>query len=136
MITPFADLLKVNKTIRKNNKSTSLTFALDTIDTFLQRAIDFNLGYLFFNRSIPTLSGGELQRLRMVQVFNTQLTDLLIVLDEPLGGLSGKEKKKIYDIFHTDHYDKRDLNFNEIIMFIRNIKKDFRLFHTFLNTSI
>ena len=66
MITPFADLLKVNKTITKNNKSTSLTFALDTIDTLLQRAIDFNLGYLFFNRSIPTLSGGELQRLRMV----------------------------------------------------------------------
>lgn len=70
---------------------------LNAIDTFLQRAIDFNLGYLFFNRSIPTLSGGELQRLRMVQVFNTQLTDLLIVLDEPLGGLSGKERKKIYD---------------------------------------
>lgn len=97
MITPFADLLKVNKAIRKNNKSTSLAFVLDAIDTFLQRAIDFNLGYLFFNRSIPTLSGGELQRLRMVQVFNTQLTDLLIVFDEPLGGLSGKERKKIYD---------------------------------------
>ena len=97
MITPFADLLKVNKAIRKHSKSASLTFALDAIDTFLQRAIDFNLGYLFFNRSIPTLSGGELQRLRMVQVFNTQLTDLLIVLDEPLGGLSGKERKKIYE---------------------------------------
>ena len=108
MITPFADLLKVNKTIRKNNKSTSLTFALDTIDTFLQRAIDFNLGYLFFNRSIPTLSGGELQRLRMVQVFNTQLTDLLIVLDEPLGGLSGKERKKIYDSI-IDLKDKHTL---------------------------
>ena len=97
MITPFADLLKVNKAIRKHCKSASLTFALDAIDTFFQRAIDFNLGYLFFNRSVPTLSGGELQRLRMVQVFNTQLTDLLIVLDEPLGGLSGKERKKIYD---------------------------------------
>lgn len=108
MITPFADLLKVNKAIRKNNKSTSLTFALDTIDTFLQRAIDFNLGYLFFNRSIPTLSGGELQRLRMVQVFNTQLTDLLIVLDEPLGGLSGKERKKIYDSI-IDLKDKHTL---------------------------
>ena len=97
MITPFADLLIVNKAIRKHSKSALLTFALDAIDTFLQRAIVFNLGYLFFNRSIPTLSGGELQRLRMVQVFNTQLTDLLIVLDEPLGGLSGKERKKIYD---------------------------------------
>ncbi len=97
MTTPFSDLIKINKSIRKSNKNTSLAFALDIIDTFLQRAIDFNLGHLFFNRSIPTLSGGELQRLRMVQVFNTQLTDLLIVLDEPLGGLSGEERKKIYE---------------------------------------
>lgn len=97
MITPFSELLAINKNIRENVKKTSLSFALDTIDAFLKRAVDFNLGHLFFNRSIPTLSGGELQRLRMVQVFNTQLTDLLIVLDEPLGGLSGKERMKIYD---------------------------------------
>lgn len=97
MITPFSELLAINKNIRENVKKTSLSFALDTIDAFLKRAVDFNLGHLFLNRSIPTLSGGELQRLRMVQVFNTQLTDLLIVLDEPLGGLSGKERKKIYD---------------------------------------
>ena len=43
MITPFADLLKVNKAIRKHSKSASLTFALDAIDTFLQRAIDLIL---------------------------------------------------------------------------------------------
>lgn len=97
MITPFSDLLKINKTIKKTEKNNSLNFAFDIIDTFLQRAIDFNLGHLCFNRSIPTLSGGELQRLRMVQVFNTQLSDLIIVLDEPLGGLSGNERKKIYE---------------------------------------
>ena len=48
------------------------------------------------HRAIPTLSGGELQRLRLVQVFNTQLSDLLIVLDEPLAGLSGTEKESVY----------------------------------------
>ena len=50
-----------------------------------------------FHRAIPTLSGGELQRLRMVQVFTTQLSDLIIVLDEPLAGLSGEERKSIYN---------------------------------------
>ena len=32
----------------------------------------------------------------MVQLFNTQLVDLLIVLDEPLAGLSGIERESIY----------------------------------------
>lgn len=97
MVTPFYDLLKINQNIKKAEKNSSLDFAFDIIDSFLKRAIEFNLGHLFFNRSIPTLSGGELQRLRMVQVFNTQLSDLMIILDEPLGGLSGNERKKIYD---------------------------------------
>ena len=134
MITPFSELLKVNKSIRKTAKNQSLSFALEIIDTFLQRAIDFNLGYLFFNRSIPTLSGGELQRLRMVQVFNTQLTDLLIVLDEPLGGLSGTERKKIYDSIidlankHTlvivDHSDIFVKSASSIIALGENSGKD------------
>lgn len=34
--------------------------------------------------------------LRMVQVLTTQLSDLIIVLDEPLDGLSGEEKKSIF----------------------------------------
>lgn len=97
MTTPFSKLKKINKAIRKRAKECSIDFALDVIDTFLDKAVDFNLGHLFFHRAIPTLSGGELQRLRMVQVFNTQLSDLLIVLDEPLGGLSGKERQKIYE---------------------------------------
>ena len=32
----------------------------------------------------------------MVQVFNSQLTDLMIVLDEPLAGLSGEEKNSVF----------------------------------------
>lgn len=97
MITPFSELFEINRKIKESERNSSFGFAFDIIDTFLKRAIDFNLGHLFFNRSIPTLSGGELQRLRMVQVFNTQLSDLMIVLDEPLGGLSGNEKKMIYE---------------------------------------
>lgn len=31
-----------------------------------------------------------------IQVFNSQLTDLLIVLDEPLAGLSCTEKEIVY----------------------------------------
>lgn len=60
---------------------------------FVNKCIELNLGHLSFNRAIPTLSGGELQRLRLVQIFSSQLNNLLIVLDEPLAGLSKDEKQ-------------------------------------------
>ncbi len=37
-----------------------------------------------------------MQRLRMVRVLSTQLSNLLLVLDEPLAGLSGNEKKAVF----------------------------------------
>ena len=96
MTTPFSDLLTIIDRIAKKNKDKRLAFAIEGLRQFVSKAIELNLGHLYMHRSIPTLSGGELQRLRMVQVFNTQLTDLLIVLDEPLAGLSGEEKKGIF----------------------------------------
>ena len=97
MTLPFSQLLPVVENVEKNVAEPKLKVALFSVLRFLEKTIDLNLGHLFFHRAIPTLSGGELQRLKMVQVFNAQLTDLLIVLDEPLAGLSGKEKKSIYD---------------------------------------
>lgn len=97
MCTPFSELISViQKVIEKGNYN-RLSFTLNVLKNFVEKAIELNLGHLFFHRAIPTLSGGELQRLRMIQVFNTQLTDLLIVLDEPLAGLSGKEKNYVYE---------------------------------------
>lgn len=95
MMTPFADLIKFNNSVVKTNSK--VKFIIDKLNEFINKTIELKIGYLSFNRAIPTLSGGELQRLRMVQLFNTQLTNLLIVLDEPLAGLSGKEKEAIYN---------------------------------------
>ncbi|MBE7059647.1 MAG: ATP-binding cassette domain-containing protein [Ruminococcaceae bacterium] len=97
MSTPFNELLGIIYQMVSEVKDDRLIFTLQTMYSFVKKAVELNLGHLFFHRSIPTLSGGELQRLRMVQVFNTQLSDLLIVLDEPLAGLSGEEKKSIYE---------------------------------------
>lgn len=95
MSLPLNELINVIGSLNEM-KDKRLAFALGNLSSFVQKSIELNLGHLFFNRAIPTLSGGELQRLRMVQVFNTQLTDLIIVLDEPLAGLSGKEKDYVY----------------------------------------
>lgn len=97
MTVDFASLQNIVNKIAKEISDDRLTFTIKNLKAFIDKAIELNLGHLCFHRAIPTLSGGELQRLRMVQVFTTQLSDLIIVLDEPLAGLSGEEKKSIYN---------------------------------------
>lgn len=92
LTTEFDDLLPIVTKMVSEISDVQLKFALTRVHGFIQKAVELKLGHLFFNRSIPTLSGGELQRLRLVQVFNAQLSNLLIVLDEPLAGLSANEK--------------------------------------------
>jgi excinuclease UvrABC ATPase subunit len=97
MCTPFSEMNGWIHKLLDETSNSNLSFAASQISRFIKKAVELGLGHLFFNRSIPTLSGGELQRLRLVQVFNTQLSNLLIVLDEPLAGLSKNEKPVIYD---------------------------------------
>ncbi len=97
MTIDFASLQGIIQKISKELKDERLSFTIKNLKSFIDKAVELNLGHLCLHRAIPTLSGGELQRLRMVQVFTTQLSDLVIVLDEPLAGLSGEEKKTIYD---------------------------------------
>lgn len=49
--------------------------------------IDLGLGYLSLDRSTPTLSSGELQRLRLATQLSSQLFGVVYVLDEPSAGL-------------------------------------------------
>jgi len=56
--------------------------------TFL---INVGLSYLTISRSARTLSGGELQRIRLASQIGTGLTGVLYVLDEPSIGLHPKD---------------------------------------------
>lgn len=49
--------------------------------------IDLGLGYLSLERSTPTLSPGELQRLRLATQIHSNLFGVVYVLDEPSAGL-------------------------------------------------
>lgn len=49
--------------------------------------IKIGLGYLSLHRSAPTLSGGELQRVRLTRQLSGGLTSCLYILDEPSRGL-------------------------------------------------
>ncbi len=48
---------------------------------------ELGLGYLALDRATPTLSPGELQRLRLATQLNSQLFGVVYVLDEPSAGL-------------------------------------------------
>ena len=94
--TPFTDIEKVLKSFISNSPNERISVLINEILSFINKAIELNLGYLTLNRSIPTLSGGELQRLRLVHVFNNALNNLILILDEPLVGVSGEEKEIIF----------------------------------------
>ncbi len=53
----------------------------------LEALSQLGLGYLSADRSTNTLSGGELQRVRLAALTGNELTDITIVIDEPTVGL-------------------------------------------------
>ncbi|AOX18679.1 excinuclease ABC subunit UvrA [Kozakia baliensis] len=62
--------------------------------------IDLGLGYLSLNRSTPTLSSGELQRLRLATQVSSQLFGVVYVLDEPSAGLHPADGEALLSIIH------------------------------------
>jgi len=55
------------------------------------------LGYLSLDRATPTLSAGELQRLRLATQLSALLFGVLYVLDEPSAGLHPADSQALYD---------------------------------------
>jgi len=57
----------------------------------LRHLIDIGVGYLSLNRGVPTLSGGESQRVKMARQLDCDLVDLIYILDEPTVGLHPRD---------------------------------------------
>ena len=55
------------------------------------------LGYLSMDRATPTLSPGELQRLRLATQIRSSLFGVVYVLDEPTAGLHPADGEALYD---------------------------------------
>lgn len=63
----------------------------------LDDLIRIGLGYLNLYRAIPSLSGGEYQRLRLAALLQNTMEDLVVIADEPLTGLHPAEKTQVLD---------------------------------------
>ncbi|SRX79104.1 excinuclease ABC subunit A [Arthrobacter chlorophenolicus A6] [Mycolicibacterium parafortuitum] len=60
--------------------------------------VDLGLGYLSLNRRTPTVSPGELQRLRLATQLRAGLFGVLYVLDEPSAGLHPADAEPLLDV--------------------------------------
>lgn len=82
----------------KDKKGTPLGHGKAFVDTILplvHHVQDVGLGYLTLNRELPTLSGGEKQRLFLAAHLSAELDSLLYILDEPSVGLHEVEKEAL-----------------------------------------
>jgi excinuclease ABC subunit A len=74
--------------------------ALPILAELLRRVrflVQVGLGYLSLDRSAATLSGGEMQRLRLAAQLGAGLTGALYVLDEPTIGLHPRDTGRLID---------------------------------------
>jgi len=69
--------------------------ALKEIRARLQFLSDVGLDYLTLDRTAPTLSGGEAQRIRLAGQVGSGLVDVLYVLDEPSIGLHHRDQAQL-----------------------------------------
>jgi excinuclease ABC subunit A len=71
---------------------------LDDLYERVGRLIEVGVGYLSLERSSPTLSPGEAQRLRLAALLGSGLTGVLYVLDEPTIGLHSRDTQRLIHI--------------------------------------
>lgn len=79
-----------NRTAGNRKSAESNEVAVAITRDLLQRVtvlLDLGLGYLALGRSTPTLSPGEMQRLRIATQLRSGLFGVIYVLDEPSAGL-------------------------------------------------
>ncbi|CUU67376.1 hypothetical protein CVAR292_02738 [Corynebacterium variabile] len=68
---------------------------LTDISRRVDALVEVRLGYLNLDRSSPTLSGGEPQRVKMVRHLGSPLTEVTYVFDEPAAGLHPSDVQRL-----------------------------------------
>ena len=82
------------------NKKLIAEELLKEISDRLGFLVNVGLDYLSLDRSGPTLSGGESQRIRLASQVGSELTGVLYILDEPSIGLHQKDNIKLLQTLH------------------------------------
>jgi excinuclease ABC subunit A len=92
----LGDALEFFKKIELNELQTKIAGeALKEIKSRLSFLLDVGLGYLSLDRTAPTLSGGESQRIRLASQIGAGLVGVTYVLDEPSIGLHPRDNDRL-----------------------------------------
>jgi excinuclease ABC subunit A len=95
---PLGKLLDDFKNWELTAKERKITGELNKeISNRLQFLVDVGLDYLTLARPAPTLSGGEMQRIRLAAQVGSGLCGVLYVLDEPTIGLHPRDNRRLLD---------------------------------------
>lgn len=96
--TPFAELESRLHALFDNRLTAKQQPAFRTLIDRIQAIVDLDIGYLTAGRAGATLSGGEVQRLRLSSLSTGHLNNLLIVLDEPASGLHQSDVEALWKV--------------------------------------
>ncbi|MBN1970265.1 MAG: excinuclease ABC subunit UvrA [Candidatus Delongbacteria bacterium] len=91
LVTFFVEAIEEDRNLLVNNSITEIINHLKSIE-------QIGLGYLSLNRKSNTLSGGELQRVRLTNYLRSDLVGLIYILDEPSIGLHPRDTNKIISV--------------------------------------
>lgn len=93
---PLAESLKFLEGLKLSKEEKRIAGDLLTeAKSRLKFLVDVGLEYLTLDRTMPTLSGGESQRIRLAGQIGRALTGVLYVLDEPTIGLHPRDNNRL-----------------------------------------
>jgi excinuclease ABC subunit A len=81
----------------KGAQATIAQGALREIEARLSFLLNVGLDYLTLERSVPSLSGGEAQRIRLASQLGSELSGVMYVLDEPSIGLHQRDNQRLIE---------------------------------------
>ena len=98
LTTEFADLPELLHKIFDNKIGQNLKATFNSLLDRIEAINDLGIGYLTPGRAGQTLSGGELQRLKLASLSTGHLNGLLIALDEPASGLHASDVTALWKV--------------------------------------
>ena len=96
--TPFSLLEKKVRGLFEGRIKQNLLPTLNSLLDRIEAINELDIGYLTAGRSGTTLSGGEMQRLRLASLSTGHLNGLLIALDEPASGLHHTDVDALWNV--------------------------------------